>query len=210
MRVAAADRAGGWTSANYAAMACVEFPLCQGNWQAELNWAQAFISLWGTPAMSSACWGTEAPDHSHRPSPGSADHGLAGGCFRPALLCQRPPERVWLVVAGSADRADCLGLANVHLALLLANAPCTQSGGRPLLACCVLARGSLSLHHDPLPSPGMVRSRDEWERAGTALRPPPGARLLSADQTKGVVAPAAPGPPGWACCWLSRHAPSGR
>lgn len=33
---------GGWTSANYAAMACVELPLCQGSWQAQLNWEEAF------------------------------------------------------------------------------------------------------------------------------------------------------------------------
>ena len=41
-RAAAADSAGGWTSANYAAMACVELPLCQGSWQVQLNWEEAF------------------------------------------------------------------------------------------------------------------------------------------------------------------------
>ena len=44
--------------------------------------------------------------------------------------------------------------------LPLANALAHNLVAAHLLACCVLARGSLSLHHhDPLPSPGMVRSR---------------------------------------------------
>jgi cytochrome c oxidase assembly protein subunit 15 len=33
---------GGWTSSNYAAMSCVEFPICQGNWQANLTFDKSF------------------------------------------------------------------------------------------------------------------------------------------------------------------------
>ena len=33
---------GGWTSANYAALACTEFPFCEGNWTERLNFAGAF------------------------------------------------------------------------------------------------------------------------------------------------------------------------
>ena len=33
---------GGWTSANYAALACTELPLCEGNWYERLNFAGAF------------------------------------------------------------------------------------------------------------------------------------------------------------------------
>jgi cytochrome c oxidase assembly protein subunit 15 len=33
---------GGWTSANYAALACTEFPLCEGNWTARLDFSGAF------------------------------------------------------------------------------------------------------------------------------------------------------------------------
>lgn len=33
---------GGWTSANYAALACGEFPLCQGGWLPAMDFAQAF------------------------------------------------------------------------------------------------------------------------------------------------------------------------
>jgi cytochrome c oxidase assembly protein subunit 15 len=33
---------GGWTSSNYAAMSCVELPICQGNWLADLSFGQSF------------------------------------------------------------------------------------------------------------------------------------------------------------------------
>lgn len=35
---------GGWTSTNYAAMACTDYPLCQGQWMpANLDWSHAFV-----------------------------------------------------------------------------------------------------------------------------------------------------------------------
>ncbi len=36
---------GGWTSANYAALACVDFPQCHGQWWPQLDFHNAFI-LW--------------------------------------------------------------------------------------------------------------------------------------------------------------------
>lgn len=33
---------GGWTSANYAALACTDFPVCEGDWAARLDFAGAF------------------------------------------------------------------------------------------------------------------------------------------------------------------------
>lgn len=36
---------GGWVSSNYAVLACTSFPLCQGRWWPEMDWAQAF-ALW--------------------------------------------------------------------------------------------------------------------------------------------------------------------
>lgn len=36
---------GGWTSANYAAMACPDFPTCQGRWWPEMDFAEGF-TLW--------------------------------------------------------------------------------------------------------------------------------------------------------------------
>lgn len=36
---------GGWTSANYAALACPDLPRCQGQWWPEMNFREAFV-LW--------------------------------------------------------------------------------------------------------------------------------------------------------------------
>ena len=36
---------GGWTSANYSALACPDFPTCQGQWMPEVNFKDGFI-LW--------------------------------------------------------------------------------------------------------------------------------------------------------------------
>ncbi|GLR71399.1 COX15/CtaA family protein [Agaribacter marinus] len=33
---------GGWTSANYASLACTELPICEGNWMSKLDFAGAF------------------------------------------------------------------------------------------------------------------------------------------------------------------------
>ena len=33
---------GGWTSSNYAAMSCVELPICQGDWLSELSFSKSF------------------------------------------------------------------------------------------------------------------------------------------------------------------------
>lgn len=36
---------GGWTSANYAALVCTDFPRCQGQWWPQMNFAEGF-TLW--------------------------------------------------------------------------------------------------------------------------------------------------------------------
>lgn len=36
---------GGWTSSNYAALACVGFPQCNGQWLPEMNFSEAFV-MW--------------------------------------------------------------------------------------------------------------------------------------------------------------------
>jgi cytochrome c oxidase assembly protein subunit 15 len=36
---------GGWTSSNYAALSCVELPICQGDWQSQLSFSEAFTLL---------------------------------------------------------------------------------------------------------------------------------------------------------------------
>jgi cytochrome c oxidase assembly protein subunit 15 len=41
---------GGWTSANYAALACPDFPVCQGQWWPPMDFAGGF-TLWHKPGM---------------------------------------------------------------------------------------------------------------------------------------------------------------
>ncbi|WP_338847171.1 COX15/CtaA family protein [Massilia sp. W12] len=36
---------GGWVSTNYATLACMEFPMCQGRWLPEMDWGHGF-TLW--------------------------------------------------------------------------------------------------------------------------------------------------------------------
>lgn len=39
---------GGWTSANYAALACPDFPQCQGQWWPQMDFREAFVLWRGT------------------------------------------------------------------------------------------------------------------------------------------------------------------
>jgi len=43
--LAAQAALGGWVSANYAVLACAEFPQCQGQWWPQADWGQGF-ALW--------------------------------------------------------------------------------------------------------------------------------------------------------------------
>lgn len=36
---------GGWTSSNYAALSCLDFPTCQGSWTPEMDFGEAFV-MW--------------------------------------------------------------------------------------------------------------------------------------------------------------------
>ena len=36
---------GGWTSTNYAALSCLDFPTCQGSWVPEMDFDEAFV-MW--------------------------------------------------------------------------------------------------------------------------------------------------------------------
>lgn len=41
---------GGWTSSNYAAIACPDFPTCQGSWWPAMDFRHAFV-LWHAPSI---------------------------------------------------------------------------------------------------------------------------------------------------------------
>ena len=42
---------GGWTSTNYAAIACPDFPTCQASWWPDMDFGNAFV-LWHAPTMN--------------------------------------------------------------------------------------------------------------------------------------------------------------
>lgn len=42
---------GGWTSTNYAAIACPDFPTCQASWWPHMDFGKAFV-LWHAPTMN--------------------------------------------------------------------------------------------------------------------------------------------------------------
>jgi heme a synthase len=42
---------GGWTSTNYAAIACPDFPTCQASWWPDMDFGSAFV-LWHAPTMN--------------------------------------------------------------------------------------------------------------------------------------------------------------
>jgi len=42
---------GGWTSTNYAAIACPDFPTCQASWWPDMDFGHAFV-LWHAPTMN--------------------------------------------------------------------------------------------------------------------------------------------------------------
>lgn len=48
--VAAQIALGGWTSSNYAAIACPDFPTCQGSWWPQMDFRHAFV-LWHAPRV---------------------------------------------------------------------------------------------------------------------------------------------------------------
>ena len=145
---------GGWTSANYAAMACVELPLCQGSWQAQLNWEEAFHLPLGHVSYEFGVLSKEARQTIHIAHRlGALATAMLVGGFALALIRQGAPLRFLggLLLALLLVQIA-LGLANVHLALPLANALAHNLVAAHLLVCCVLARGRISR---PLLSPSL-------------------------------------------------------
>jgi cytochrome c oxidase assembly protein subunit 15 len=117
---------GGWVSANYAALACTDFPTCHGQWLPDMDFGDAFhvlrelgVTAAGAPLSQEAL---TAIHWSHR---GGALVTLAyvGGLAlwalrRPALRAPGAVIAALLLVQAS------LGVANVllHLPLVLAAA----------------------------------------------------------------------------------------
>lgn len=126
---------GGWVSSNYAALACSDFPTCQGNWLPEMDFDHAFQlrrelgqtqagALLSNTALTAIHW-------THRI--GALIVLLLLGTLSLALL--RSGKRAWglLVILALAVQIS-LGIANVLLSLPLPLAVAHNTGAAFLLA----------------------------------------------------------------------------
>ena len=127
---------GGWVSSNYAALACADFPTCQGVWLPEMDFQHAFQlrrdlgqtadgALLSNAALTAIHW-------THRI--GALLVLLIAGTLT-RTLWQHPGWRGWgLLLAGALGTQLSLGIANVLLSLPLPLAVAHNTGAALLLA----------------------------------------------------------------------------
>lgn len=127
---------GGWVSSNYAALACSDFPTCQGVWLPEMDFYHAFQfhrelgqtadgMLLSHAALTAIHW-------THRL--GALAVLLVVGTLS-GMLIRRPQWRVWgLALAFALLAQITLGVANVLLSLPLLLAVMHNTGAAILLA----------------------------------------------------------------------------
>ena len=153
---------GGWTSANYAAMACVEMPICQDSWQNQLNWEEAFRLPSGHANYEFGVLSKEARQTIHIAHRfGALATALLVGAFALGLIRQKNRLRpLGALLLALLLMQIALGLANIHLSLPLANALAHHFVAAHLLVTCVLARWQLTRPSlSPLMSPEAIRSQ---------------------------------------------------
>lgn len=156
---------GGWTSANYAAMACVDLPLCHAGWQEQLKFDEAFDLHLGHDNYEFGVMSKEARQTIH------ISHRLGAvltlgfvGSFAIALwrLSLRTGDsslrRQALLVMCLLCLQFLLGVLNIWWLLPLPNAVAHNFVAANLLAATILARVRLSTVVLPLASSVAVRS----------------------------------------------------
>ncbi len=128
---------GGWTSANYAALVCQDFPFCQGDWIQHLKPAEAF-QLWGH-GVENYEFGVKSIDArttihvAHRMWSVVTLFTLLTLGFR-LIKSQGILHKVALVLLLLVSLQFLLGMANVEFNLPLANAVAHNGVGALLLA----------------------------------------------------------------------------
>jgi heme a synthase len=131
---------GGWVSANYAALACIDFPACHGRWLPEMDFGHAFhvvrelgVTADGAPLSQEAL---NAIQWSHRVGALvtlATLGGLAVGALRTPALRVQGVVLLALLLAQAG-----LGIANVLLRLPLVLAAAHNAGAALLLAALVM------------------------------------------------------------------------
>ncbi|WP_136246573.1 COX15/CtaA family protein [Halomonas borealis] len=132
---------GGWTSSNYAGIACQGFPTCNGHWVEALDWGEGFHL---TQAVGPSYLYGQL--HAEARSAIQVGHRLGAGALLACLLMlawRHGRERVvrpWLVLAVGVGLAQAaLGVANVLLWLPLWLALLHTAGAVCLVASLALA-----------------------------------------------------------------------
>jgi len=138
---------GGWTSTNYAAMACSDYPLCQGQWMpSDLDWSHAFVfnrELGQTSDGQMLSLQTLTAIHwTHR----SFALVVLAACVAFSIRLKRQVETramgQWLLVAVLAQVV--VGISNVWLQWPLGLAVLHNTGAAILLAIAVFTAVHLS------------------------------------------------------------------
>lgn len=131
---------GGWTSSNYAGLACQGFPACNGQWLPALDWGEGFhLTQTVGPSYLHGSLHAEARTAIH------FAHRLGALALVAALLLlwrryRGRPERYWLTAAlGACLLQACLGIANVLLWLPLWLALMHTAGAVALVICLLMA-----------------------------------------------------------------------
>jgi len=142
---------GGWTSTNYAALACPDFPMCQGSWVPPLNFADAFhvIRELGKTAQGAMIDlpALTAIHLSHRL--GAVMVLLIVGALAWRCLSQPPLREAARLLFAMLLLQWCLGISNVVFDLPLWVAVAHTGGAVALLALVLLINFRASLKFIP-------------------------------------------------------------
>lgn len=130
---------GGWTSANYAALACPDFPTCQGEWWPDSNFRDGFV-LWREIGVDYEGGVLDLPSRvaihmAHRV--GALATFIVLGLLAVRLMAGANTRKGGAVLGSLLAAQITLGILNVWLFLPLPNAAAHNGTGALLLAAMV-------------------------------------------------------------------------
>jgi len=146
---------GGWTSANYAALACPDFPTCQGAWWPKTDFGEGFV-LWREIGVDYEGGVLDMPSRTaihlaHRV--GALITFLLLGVLALRLIRHRAVRKDGMVLGALLLAQVVLGIQNVLLQLPLVNAVAHNGMGALLLAMLLWLTYRSALHPAASPTP---------------------------------------------------------
>ena len=159
---------GGWTSSNYAALACPDFPLCHGHLAPPMDFAKGFDIFQDIgPNYLGGALSSEARiaiQVTHR-------IGAFITLFAVAWLAWRVGGALGGALAGIVAAQFGLGLANVWLQLPLAVATLHNAGAATLLLALLTVHFAATTAGAGQPSPPPASERPRVDRSASSSRP---------------------------------------